>query len=537
MRRLFFTFCQFFLIDFAIWIVKVDRSSLVYSWRRRNETKTDNLNILPSFSDILMTDRYDWIFRTYDIRSLDHDPMDEMFCYSFGRGIAKYMKSNGRSNQAVMISCDGRPSNTNFMIAFVAWLEDAWHDLYETCNKFAGSVEWQEHIFGVCCSSFFYYCAAENFNVSVQFTASHNPPERVGCKWCDSTASLYPSLGFKAMVEEYIEYPYLDTERHETIRNDIIRKVQDWSDRMKKKEESYIQIVVTAFKKISKPLTIVVDYSGWAAVSREKYFLEVAIVESGAPITIIQLNEKIDGTFSCHLSDTSIPDNYKQVGAEVVKHQADFGVMFDGDADRIGMVDQYGKYIQWWNLVALIACGVLAVKWWGNIVWDITCTNAVQEWVEELWWSYHVSRVWYRFVKQTMKEHNAVFGGELSCHFLFPETAYSESPLLALAYVMKTLELYDSITDTIEQVNPYITPPLRNYTVEDKDGVLACIKSKYSSYEINELDGVKVIWPDRWLVVRKSGTEPIIRFFVEAKNQEKIDEITKQIEEIINSFV
>jgi phosphomannomutase len=92
-----------------------------------------------------------------------------------------------------------------------------------------------------------------------------------------------------------------------------------------------------------------------------------------------------------------------------------------------------------------------------------------------------------------MKENDAVFGGELSCHFLFPETAYSESPLLALAYVMKTLEQYDSMGDAISQVNPYVTPPLRNYTVQDKDGVLLQIKKRYNNYEINELDGVKVI--------------------------------------------
>jgi phosphomannomutase len=95
------------------------------------------------------------------------------------------------------------------MIAFVAGLQDAGHSLFETSNKLATSVTGQAHIFGVCCSSFFYYCAADSFNLSVQFTASHNPPEWVGCKGCDITAMLYQSQEFKAMITEYIDYPYL----------------------------------------------------------------------------------------------------------------------------------------------------------------------------------------------------------------------------------------------------------------------------------------------------------------------------------------
>jgi phosphomannomutase len=93
-------------------------------------------------------------------------------------------------------------------------------------------------------------------------------------------------------------------------------------------------------------MKIVVDYSGGAAVSREKHFLESIVSDPMIPLQIIPINEKIDGTFACHLSDTSTPKNYEQVGEVVTKEQADFGVMFDGDADRIGMVDQYGEYIQ-----------------------------------------------------------------------------------------------------------------------------------------------------------------------------------------------
>lgn len=492
------------------------------------------LYILLLFCEYLMTNRYDWIFRTLDIRSLDHDPMDEKFCYSFGRWVAGYMKTNNRSNQPVLISCDGRPSNIAFMIAFVAWLEDAWHVLYEVCNKKAESTEWQNHPFGVCCSSFFYYCASQLFNVWMQFTASHNPPNRVWCKWCDITASLYPSHEFKAMIKEYVDYPYLWTSHHETIRKNILDKVLGQPSWLQKKEEAYIELLTGAFAMVSKPTTIVVDYSGGAAVSWQKYFLETAIQNSGAPITIIPLNEKIDGTFECHLSDTSIPENYKQVGHAVVQHKASFWIMFDGDADRIWMVDEYGEYIQWWNLVALITRGVLQSKPWSSIVWDITCTNAVEDTVKEYNWLYYASKVWYRFVKKKMIENNAMFGWELSCHFLFPQTAYSECPLLALAYVIKTVEQYDSISHAIAKINPYNTPPLRNYTVADKDWVLDKIKQQYKGYEINELDGIKVIGQDRWLLVRKSGTEPIIRFYVEAKTQEKVSSITADIEMIIS---
>ena len=483
-----------------------------------------------------MTDRYDWVFKTYDIRSLDHDPMDETFCYSFGRGVANYMKQQWRWHQAVMLSCDGRPSNTDFMIAFVAWLQDGWHEHFELCNRFAESIEWQEHPFGVCCSSFFYYCAAKLFNISIQFTASHNPPERVGCKGCDITASLYPTYEFKSMIKEYIDYPYGWTDRHQSIKQSIIQKVDAWSVWLQQKQQDYLDLLTQAFSLVTKPATIVVDYSGWAAASWEKYFLETALSQSDAPVTILSVNERIDGTFACHLSDTSIPANYTQVGDLVKRHQADFGVMFDGDWDRIGMVDEQWAYIQGWNLVALIARGVLKAQWNGPIVWDITCTNAVQEWVEQEWWTYHMSRVWYRFVKQVMKENNALFGWELSCHFLFPETHYSEGPLLALAYVLKTLESYPTMSHEIQSINHYVTPPLRNYTVVDKEATIQAFKQHYKAYPINELDGVKVLGDDRRVLLRKSGTEPIIRFYCEAKSEEKVKQLTREVEAIIASL-
>lgn len=473
---------------------------------------------------------YSKVYKAYDLRSIYNDPMDSSFAYSLWKWMGTHFVKEYWVDADFLLWCDTRTPNKELLVAFICGLEDAGCKKWVSCNTAVESLWEQDHSIWVSSTAFFYRCMFKTFHLGAIFTASHNPPERVGMKNANSSASLLPSHELEEMVDGYVDFPY-EWDKDTEIR--IVTKLEQFliepDKRITKKWKEYVDLMAEQIDEVKKPYKIIVDYSWWACVWYEYAFFELLAQESN--IEILHLNECADATFSAHLSDTNQPSSFEQVWKAVRKHKADFGVMFDGDGDRLWVVDEDWWFVSWDILVPLIAKSLLATNPWRSVVYDITCTNSAPDIIKETWWTAYASKVWYRNVKWLMKKVDAIFWWELSGHLLFPETWYAESPLLALVYIFQTLDTYETFSAMVADNTRWVKQPVTNYTVEDKLWAMQAIKEAYSDYSQNELDGIRIDWSDWWFLVRASNTEPKLRTYIEARTQEKVDEIRNDIEQ------
>lgn len=475
--------------------------------------------------------KYSSVFKPFDIRSIFNDPLDLDFTYSLAKALWRNFVKKYGSDSEFLLWCDWREGNYALMIAFIAWLQDWWCDSWVLVNTLAESFDDQEHPLGVCSTSFFYRCMYKNYHMWAILTASHNPPERVGMKVANINAALIPSHELEAMVDEYEEFPYSDDEAYiDAIETVIEQSLLSPNSKIYEQRSGYIDLLAEYFDS-DKPITIVVDYSGGAACGYEQAFFE--ILQEQWNIEIIPINNSIDSFFTAHLSDTNQAINYVQLGEAVVAHKADFWVMFDGDWDRLGIVDENGVMVQGDMIIPVIATSVLHDNPWARIIYDITCSNNVVESIKKAGWEPIPSKVWYKNVKKVMMDEQAVFWWELSGHLLFPETWYAESPLLALWHILSVLPYHKTFSSMIATYTHRIKKPVTNYAVDDKASVLQAIKEQYADYALNELDWIRIDSDNWWLLVRPSSTEPKLRTYIEARDPAQIETLTAELEKII----
>ncbi len=478
-----------------------------------------------------MSKDYTTIFKAYDIRSLYNEPMDTTCSYSLWYVLWKYLIEKRWADQPLLVASDWREWNEDLLMSFLAWFYDAWGKNWHTSNTLVQSLWAQKHDFWVCSTAFFYWCVYQQYELWVIFTASHNPPWRVWMKIVDKSAALLPTELLQWLIDEYIPCPY--DKKHmfmQDLRKKIYTALDKPHEKIMKKRITYVSLVSNMLPE--KNYKLVVDYSWGTATGYEYAFFQL-LQQQGWEI--IHLNEKTDRYFSAHLSDTNQPINYQQLAQAVQEHHADCGIMFDGDGDRLWVVDQYGNMIQWDMLIPIIAQSILAQQPWSPIIYDITCSNNVLTAIKKAWWTATYSKVWYKNVKQEMLEHGAVFGGELSGHLLFPETWYAESPLLALCHFLQTLDQFPDCAAMVQRYTHWHKLPVMNYAVDDKASLLHTIQITYQDYTQNLLDWVRVDAEEWWFLIRPSNTEPKVRLYIEATTQEQCAFLLQELEAIIGS--
>ena len=441
--------------------------------------------------------QYDSCYKSYDIRSIYNEPMDSSFTYSLGKGIGKHLLTTVWEDATFVFGADVREANNELIYRFLKGLEEVWITNYIGIWLPVESKDDQQQLRWVCSSAMLYYVAKHDFDMWAVFTASHNPPEYVGMKVVNHEALLVPSGDLKAMVETYEPVWEIDEDER--------------------------------FGSLSKTVKLVVDFSNGSAISYEKSYFD-ALWES-EQFSFVYLDELADSTFSSHESDTTNPHDYENLMKAVVAESADFGIMFDGDADRLWFVNKKGEYVSGDLMVAVMSKNILRdAKEGSAIVYDVTSTNTIPEVIREMWWTPLVSRVGHRYIKEKMIEHNAIYGGELSGHLFFPEAWSIEFPLLALYHTLSEMEQFDWFDEMVAGICTYYKPPLVNYTVQDKEAVLETIKKAYSSYEQDYTDGVRVNFNDGWFLVRPSNTEPKMRMYIEGPTKEICEARVKELE-------
>lgn len=471
-----------------------------------------------------MLQNYNKAFKACDIRAIYWTEIDKKFSYIMWKAIWEYMIDHYWKNSKLLIWCDVREANIEIINHFLSGLKELWFENVYFAKFTNDTVSEKKYPYGVCSTSTLYYLWQGIFDLWVSITASHNTKEYVGMKFFDKNVELISSDELRAMFDKhYFEWKYdIDLE------NDNISLNLD----LKNRYQEFLRFLKEKRDKLNNKYNFIVDFSNGSWVTTEKEFFD--IIKKNHNISYI--NNFPDGNFTAHDSDTSNADNYLQLVEKVKSSYADFGIMFDGDVDRIWFVSPSGKVIKCDTITAIIAKQVLKNTKNNNkkIIFDVMSTNTISDVANEFWWEAIRSRMGRFFINKKIKETWAIMAGEASGHYMFGEVGWYEMPLLALYYVLLELENYENFDKMIDSFQKYFKTPIQSVNVKNKEESFEKIKKYYSKYKQDFLEWITVYGDDFWFNVRWSITENKIRFAIEAKNKEKMEKLFLELKNIIN---
>ena len=337
---------------------------------------------------------------------------------------------------------------------------------------------------------------------SVMITASHNPGEWNGFKLCKAQA--VPISGATGIMDiKRI------AESGAWKKDCVPGKISTYD--IKKEYAAFLR----SFSKVDRKLKVVVDYANSMGL------YEIAGVTD--LFDIVPMYDELDGTFPNHEANPLKTDTLDAIRAKVKETGADFGAAFDGDADRCGFIDNNGDIIPMDLFTALIAQDILSAGP-ATILYDLRSSRAVPECIEANGGKAIRCRVGHAFIKNQMRENDAVFAGELSGHYYFKQNFTAESQGLAMIMLANLLcKTGKKASELVAPLRKYFSSGEINSKVADVAPILDEIRSRYADGNMFELDGVSVEYSNWWFNVRASNTEPLLRLIVEADTLELME--------------
>lgn len=438
------------------------------------------------------------IFKAYDVRGVYPQELNPEIAYKIGRGLVVYLKA-----RQVVVGRDMRVSSPALASAIIDGIRDQGADVCDI---------------GLVSTDSLYFAVGKwGYDAGVMVTASHNPPEYNGMKICRHEArplSLDHGLGeIRDLVErdQFPEPPSRGTVHGKEILDDFADHVLSMID-----------------PSVVRPLKVVVD-AGNGMAGRI-----VPAVFGRLPLDVIPLYFELDGRFPNHLANPLEPENVVDLRRAILEHKADLGIAFDGDADRMFILDEHGNFVGGDMITALVAKALLRQHPGAAIVYNLICSRAVPETIEREGGKPIRSRVGHSLIKAKMREHDAIFGGEHSGHFYFRDNWYADSGIIAALTVIDLLSREGtSVSEALKPLDRYYRSGELNSEVKDQQAVLRRIESHFSDGEIDYLDGLTVNYADWWFNVRPSNTQPLLRLNVEASDPETLKTKTQEILAII----
>jgi phosphomannomutase len=428
------------------------------------------------------------IFKAYDIRGLYPSEIDEDTCYRVGYHLAQMLEA-----KRLVVGQDMRVHSPGLADAVSRGMRDAGCDVIRL---------------GLSSTPMAYHAIATlECDGGLCVTASHNPGEYNGMKLCRAGAKPISAAN-----------GILDLERLSAGAAPVpVEKlgIEDHVDLL----ENYADHVAS-FSKIDRPIKVAIDVAnGMAGNALSRVLSRIPHIEASVML------EDMDGNFPVHEANPLIEENLDGLRDLVKKTGARIGIAFDGDADRCCFVDETGATISADLMTGLLAPGFVTTLD-TPIVYDLRSSWAVKEEISKAGGRPIRDRVGHSFIKATMRENGAVFGGELSGHFYFQANHTCDSGMIAMVTVLNFLGLPENrdkpVSQLLEGLRRYHSTGEINFRVEDKDAAIASLKQKYSSGKQDELDGITVEYGDLsdadwwWFNVRCSNTEPLLRLNLEA---------------------
>ena len=451
------------------------------------------------------------IFREYDIRGVVGKDYDEKFAHDLGRAFVTYMKERGGSNNPIItLGQDARLSSPGIAQALSEGLAKSGAQVVRL-----GLVTSPISYF-----SMFEYPGAEG---GFMVTGSHNPPEYNGFKISHGKTTI-----FGADIQE--------------LRR-IMERGKFVEGNGSVKEHDIFPAYIARYKKEfgnMKKVPVVLDCGNGAAgiIARRLY-------EEAAGLKPVILFEQPDGRFPNHHPDPTVEKNLKDLAEEVRKQKAVCGIGFDGDSDRVGVVDHTGRFVLGDELMVIISRAILAKTPGAKIIGDVKCSDRLYSDVEKHGGKAVMWKTGHSLIKTKIKEEKAPFGGELSGHVFFADRNYGFDD--ALYAGLRLLEIIGETGKTIDQLleglpTAFNTPEIRIDTTEEKKwAIVEKLKSVYNrdtaDYKVNMIDGVRISFKNGWALARASNTQPVLVTRFEANSAAALNEIRSQVEKIITPLL
>jgi phosphomannomutase len=424
------------------------------------------------------------IVKAYDIRGVVPDELDESIARQVG---AAFVRLLGAS--AVVTAHDMRESSPGLARAFAEGATAQGADVVEA---------------GLASTDLLYFASGRLGMPGAMFTASHNPARYNGIKLCRAGAAPVGQDTGLAEIRRLVTdgVPAYDGQPGTVSRRNLLPEYA-----------GYLKSLVPGLADI-RPLAVVVDAGNGMGG------LTVPVVFDGLPLELTALFFELDGSFPNHEANPIEPENLRDLQAKVRETGADVGLAFDGDADRCFVVDERGEIVSPSVLTALIATRELARDPGATVIHNLITSHAVPEIVRESGGTPVRTRVGHSFIKATMAETGAVFGGEHSGHFYFRDFWRADSGMLAALHVLAALGTQDRpLSALLAEFSRYAASGEINTEVSDQQATMRRIEEEFAGREgasVDHLDGLTVELPDGWFNVRPSNTEPLLRLNVEA---------------------
>jgi phosphomannomutase len=260
----------------------------------------------------------------------------------------------------------------------------------------------------------------------------------------------------------------------------------------------------------------------------------VPIVFGSLPVEVVPLFFELDGTFPNHLANPIEPENLKDLQRVVTEQNCDLGVAFDGDADRIFLVDEAANLVSGSLTTALVAERLLKKHPGESVIYNLICSWTVPEVIEENGGKAIRSRVGHSFIKKLMAETGAIFAGEHSGHYYFRDNFRADSGMIAALLVLEAMsETGQALSKLLAPFRRYEASGEINFEVTDQAAAMDLLAAHYADGRQDRVDGLTVAYPDWWFNCRPSNTEPLLRLNLEARTSEemkkRVDEVSKLI--------
>jgi phosphomannomutase len=447
-------------------------------------------------------------FKAYDVRGELGVNFDTAIAYRIGRAVAQYFQAKN-----IVVGFDARETSPELATATMRGICEAG------ANVMAIGLAGTEEM----------YWAVTEFNAcaGIEITASHNPINYNGLKIVKSGSRPLDDKDDFQAIKTLAE--------NQTWAENLSKgSIQDISREARKK---YVRRALSFLNHSNlKPLKIIVN-SGNGAAGPTFDAIADELGRIGSPLEFIRVHHEPDHTFPNGIPNPLLPENHAATGDVVRREGADFGVAFDGDFDRCFFFDASGEFVPGEYVVGLLASIFLDKEAGAKIVHDPRVIWNTQDIVLDKSGVAVQSKTGHAFIKQTMRAHEAVYGGEMSAHHYFRDFAYCDSgmiPWLLMAELLSTSgkSLGELVADRFKK---FPSSGEQNFTVSDSDKVIATILAKYGdTAELDDMDGVSLSFPDWRFNLRKSNTEPLIRLNVEARGEQagfeqKINDLKKLI--------
>ncbi len=439
-----------------------------------------------------MSNNLDVIFKSYDIRGVFGETLTLQDAYKIGYSYAEFVDS-----KSILIGHDGRLSNMEMLNAVASGISN--------CGKSVLYV-------GLVPTDVIYSLSGLLELPGVIITASHNPKEYNGLKLCNSGA--VPIGEHSGLLEIKNNIKNLDFDEISNLHLETNNELDLYFE--------HIQKLVKP-EKVNSQIKFGVDGGNGAIGS---IFDDLSTIYN---FDCEKLYMEVDGNFPNHPADPSNIDNLKEIIKLVQEKKLDFGVAFDGDADRAVFIDDTGKVVSGSMMTTLIADYLSEKKDNLKVVYNVNVSPHALSILDSKNISLHRCKVGHSNIKAMMKELEADFGGEHSAHFYYKDNYYADSAILTLLMFMTIIsERGDKVSTMIDKYNFPPSSGEVNFVVEDVESSLEKIKTVFTG-DFDELDGLSYFDENFWFNVRGSNTEPKLRVNIEAPSQKILDKVLDKI--------